>query len=97
MRALRKGRNAALNLFSILNLDRAARHITQEKNIKKLIETSTEVTDSSIEMAAKEAHSISNNERDINPTFVGFDCIQNSRGWQTKERVVAVVLRRLGK
>ena len=48
-------------------------------------------------MAAKEAHSISNNERDISPTCVGFDCIWNSRGWQAKERVVAVILRMLGK
>ena len=48
-------------------------------------------------MAAKEAHSISNNKRDISPTCVGFDCIWNSRGWQAKERVVAVILRMLGK
>ena len=97
MTALRKGRNTALNLFAILNPDKAAHHITQDKNIKKLIETSTEVTGSNIEMAAKEAHSISNNKRDISPTCVGFDCIWNSRGWQAKERVVAVILRMLGK
>ena len=63
MRALREGRNAALNLFAILNPHKATRHITQAKNTKKLIDTSTEVTDSNIEMATKKAHSISNYKR----------------------------------
>ena len=36
------------------------------KNTKKLVETSSEVTNSNMEMAVKQVHSISNNNRDIN-------------------------------
>ena len=65
MRALRKGRNAALKLFAILNLGHPVSHLTQANNTEKLAETSSHVTDSNIEMAAKEVQSISNNNRDI--------------------------------
>ena len=38
---------------------------TVAKNAEKLVETSSEVTDSNMEMAAKEIQSISNNNSDI--------------------------------
>ena len=53
IRALRKERNAVLKLLAILNLDKPVSHVTQAKNTEKLVETSSEVTDSNMEMAAK--------------------------------------------
>ena len=44
-----------------------------------------------MEMAVKEVHSISNNNRDIKPTGVTFDCTWNSRGWQAKEGFGAAI------
>ena len=61
------------------------------KNTKKLVETSSEVTVSNMEMAAKEVHSINNNNSDMKSTGVSFDCTQNSRGWQAKEGIVAAI------
>ena len=46
-----------------------------------------------MEMAAKEVHSISNNNSDIKSTGVSFDCTWNSRGWQA----VASIAQKTGK
>ena len=62
-RALGKRRNVLLKLFAILSLGKPVSQATQAKNTKKLVETSSKVTDSNIEMTAKEVHSISKNNR----------------------------------
>ena len=97
MRALGNKNNAALKLFAILSLSKPVKHVTQAKNIEKLVEISSEVTDSNMEMAAKEVRSISNNNRDIKSTGVSFDCTWNSRGWQDKETVAAAIAQKTRK
>ena len=97
MRVLGKGRNAALKLFAILNLGKSVRHETQAKDTEKLVETSSEVTDSNMETAAKEVPSISNINSDIKSTGVSFDCTWNSREWKAKEGVVASIAQKTGK
>ena len=62
-----------------------------------LFETSSEVNDNNMEVAAKELHSISNNNRDIKSTGVIFDCTWNSRRWQDKEGDVAAIAQKTGK
>ena len=58
MRDLGKGKNATLKLFAVLNIDKPKSHVTWAKNTEKLVETSSEVTNSNMEMAAKEVHSM---------------------------------------
>ena len=43
------------------------------KNTKQLLETSTKITDSNLERAAKEVRSITNNNRDIKYTGISFE------------------------
>ena len=62
-----------------------------------LVETSSEVTDGNVEMAAKEVRSISNNNRDIKSTSFSFHCTWNSRGWKAKERFAAAIAQKTGK
>ena len=50
-----------------------------------------------MEMAVKEVHSISNNNRDIKSAGVSSDCTWNSRGWQAKEGVGATIAQKTGK
>ena len=50
------------------------------KNTEKFVKTPSEVADGNMEMAAKEVHSISNNNRDIKSTDVTLHCTWNSRG-----------------
>ena len=44
-----------------------------------------------------EVPSISNNEGDIKITGVSFDCTWKSRGWQAKERFIAVITQKTEK
>ena len=75
IRALRKERNAVLQLFAILNLStKTVSHVTQAKNTEKLVETSSEVTNSNMETATKELLSINKNNSDIKSTGVRFAC-----------------------
>ena len=97
MRKLGKGKNAALKLFAILNLGKPVTHATQAKNTEKLVEESNEVTDSNMEMVAKEVHSLSNNNSDIKATDVSFDSTWRSRGWQAIERDIAAITQKTGK
>ena len=62
MKVLGKGRNTALKLLAI---GKSVCHVTYTKNIEKLVETPSEVTDSNMEIAVKEVHSIRTNNRDI--------------------------------
>ena len=73
MRATRKAINVSLNLFVILNLQKPVSDETCAKNTKQLLETSTEITDSNLERAAKEVRSITNNNRDIKYTGISFE------------------------
>ena len=50
-----------------------------------------------MKMAAKDVHSISNNNSNIKSTGVSFDSIWNNRAWQTKERVADVIAQKTGK
>ena len=51
-----------------------------------------------MEMAAKEVHSICNNNSHIKSTAVNFDCTWNSRGWQAKKGIaVAAIDQKTGK
>ena len=50
-----------------------------------------------MKMAAKDVHSISNNNSNIKSTGVSFDSIWNIRAWQTKERVADVIAQKTGK
>ena len=89
MRAIGKWRNAALKLCAVLNQGKTVSKIAWAKYTKRLVETSSEVTDSNMEMNAKEAHSTSYNNGDVKSTCVSFDCTWNSCGWQAKEGVAA--------
>ena len=98
MIALGKRRNAALKLFAVLNIGKPVSHATWNlKNIEKLVETSRKVIDSNMGMAAKEVHSINDNNRYIESGGVSFDCTWNSRRWQTVERVVAAIAHKTAK
>ena len=84
-------------MFSILSLGKPESHVTWSKNTEKLVETSSEVTDSNMEMAAKEVLSISKNNGGIKSTGISIECICNSRGWQATKGVAAAIAGRLGK
>ena len=58
MRALGKGSSKALKMFAMLNIGKPVSYVAYVKNTEELFETSSEVTDSNMEMAAKEVHSI---------------------------------------
>ena len=75
----------------MLNIGKPVSYVTYVKNTEKLFETSSEVTDSNMEMAAKEVHSITYNNRDIKSAGVNFDWRWNSRRWQAKEGVAAAI------
>ena len=90
VRALGKERHVSLKVFAILNLGKPLNHVQQTKNIEKLVEKFNDVTDSNMEMAPKEVHSISNNSIYIK-SGASFDCAWNSRGWQVKEGIVTAI------
>ena len=71
-------------------------HVTQSKNTRKLVETSSEVTHSNMAKTVMEVPSIINNERDIKSTGVSFDDTWKSRGWQAKKRLIAVIAQKTG-
>ena len=50
-----------------------------------------------MELAAKETHSISNNNRDIKSAGVSFDYARNSKEWHAKEGVAAIIAQKFGK
>ena len=60
------------------------------KNSEKIVKKSSEVTDSNMEMAAKETHSIKNSHIDIKSKGVSFDGTWKNRGWQAKAGVIPV-------
>ena len=97
MRALGKGENASLKLFTILNLDKPVSHATPEKNTEKLIERSSEVTDSNMEITAKEVHSISNLIETLNLQVLVLTAHGTVEGGKLEKELLLAKLRRLGK
>ena len=94
MKAIGKGKNATLNLFAILNVSKTVIHVTWATNTEQSLETSSEVTDSNLEMAAKQVHSITNNKRDNKFTGAISDRTWDRRGWQAKEGAVTTIAKK---
>ena len=94
MKAIGKGKNATLNLFAILNVSKTVIHVTWATITEQLLETSSEVTDSNLEMAAKQVHSITNNKRDNKFTGAISDRTWDRRRWQSKEGAVTTIAKK---
>ena len=94
MKAIGKGGNATLNLFAILNVCKTVIHVTWVRNTKQLFETSSEVTDSNLEIAAKQVHSITSNKKDDKCTGPISDRSWDRRGWKAKERAVTTIAKK---
>ena len=97
MRALGKGENASLKLFTTLSLDKPVSYATYAKNTEKLVERSSEVTDSNMEMTAKEVHSISNLIETLNLQVLVLTAHGTVEGGKLEKELLLAKLRRLGK
>lgn len=102
MRSIGKGHSAALKLFSVMGVGMPVSRKTWTKYTAEMCDKIQSVTSRNMKQAAEEVHRLTfintgKTPTDVVSTGVSFDSSWNSRGWQTKQGVVAAIAQNTGK
>lgn len=102
MRAIGKGRSAAMKLFSIMDLGKPVSNKTWTRQTTDLTNQIRIVAERNMKLAAEEVHTIAAGDGafvqdGVVSAGTSFDCSWNSRGWQAKQGVVAAIAQINGK
>ena len=93
MRSIGKGHTSAMKFFSLMNFGKPVSRPTWTSYTNDLAETTDKVARKNMLLAASEL----SKSNEIASTATSFDCSWNSRGWQTKQGVVAAISQDTGK
>lgn len=102
MRAISRGRQPALKLFTILNLGSPISYSSWKNHASKLVTQTSVVAERNMSSAANEVkelktkHSVVSSPR-LHSCGTSFDCSWNSRGWQARDGIVAAITQDTGK